>query len=72
MIRIVGNGMIAKVFNNFKSDSTNCLIFASGVSDSTCKDPNQFIREELLLKNELGIFNLKDLIESSKNKKLSK
>jgi UDP-2-acetamido-2,6-beta-L-arabino-hexul-4-ose reductase len=42
---IIGNGDIAKVLNN----RDGALFFASGVSDSSCKDMKQFNREADLL-----------------------
>ena len=42
---IVGNGNIAKVLE----DREDLIYFASGVSDSNCKDINQFNREIDLL-----------------------
>ena len=46
---IIGNGLIGKHFmiDFFKSDKI--ILFASGVSDSLCKDESQFKREENLL-----------------------
>ena len=44
---IVGNGLIASLFKN--EDQENVVFFASGVSNSTETDPNQFLREENLL-----------------------
>lgn len=45
---IVGNGMIAKAFEEYR-DCNNVLIFASGVSDSSETDPIVFKREMVLL-----------------------
>ena len=45
---VVGNGQLAKIFQN--SDILNeVCIFASGVSNSSCIDINQFQREKKLL-----------------------
>jgi nucleoside-diphosphate-sugar epimerase len=45
---IVGNGLIAKTFKNI--DSEKFIFFLSGVSNSLCKDPDQFKRETQLIK----------------------
>lgn len=49
---IIGKGMIANAFSEFSKD-TSVLIFASGVSDSKQSDPAVFMREELLVKENL-------------------
>ena len=46
---IIGAGMIGSAFDHLYGDSEEFLIFASGVSNSTCVDPLQFTREENLL-----------------------
>lgn len=47
---IIGNGQLADIFKGFQI--SDCLIFASGVSNSNCTDEKEFKREEeLLLKN---------------------
>lgn len=47
---IVGNGLIAKTF--YPLDSEDLLIFASGVSDSTCIIKSEYDREkDLLIEN---------------------
>jgi nucleoside-diphosphate-sugar epimerase len=48
---IVGNGLIANAFINFKIN--NYKIFASGVSDSTCVNEDYFDREFKLLKKTI-------------------
>ena len=48
---IVGNGMIAKAF----SDIENCIILASGVSDSCTSNIYEFKREEELIYKTLRI-----------------
>lgn len=48
---IIGNGLIAKAL--LKIDNPNVVFIAAGVSDSSCKDPNQFIREVILVKRIL-------------------
>ncbi|WP_419767647.1 NAD-dependent epimerase/dehydratase family protein [Arcobacter sp.] len=54
---IIGNGLIANSFSNFKEDQ-KILIFASGVSNSKEIDILQYDREANLLKN--AILNNKD------------
>lgn len=44
---VVGTGQLAKVFESFQDKE--CLIFASGVSNSSCIDIKQFEREKNLL-----------------------
>lgn len=45
---VVGNGLIANSFSKFNYDDS-ILIFASGISDSTCKDNSKFLREKELI-----------------------
>ncbi len=45
---IIGNGQLAKAFQKSKLKDDTC-IFASGVSNSSCTDKNQFEREKNLL-----------------------
>lgn len=45
---VVGNGMLAKRFSDY-ADNPLFLIFASGVSDSSIKAPEAFLREKNLL-----------------------
>ncbi len=49
---IVGNGMIARAFHAY-ADNDGVVIFASGVSNSGEKDPQQFLREKNRLADEL-------------------
>lgn len=46
---VIGNGQLAKIFLNSNIDLNNVCIFASGVSNSSCIDINQFQREKKLL-----------------------
>lgn len=46
---IIGNGMIGTAFGPRYEDSLEILIFASGVSDSTCVDTLKFTREKNIL-----------------------
>lgn len=47
---VIGNGLIAKAFNHFKSDK-QVVIFASGVSNSKEKDASQFEKEMDLIRD---------------------
>lgn len=49
---VIGNGLIAREFLEFKNDE-NLLIFASGVSNSKTNEPSAFLREIELIKNVL-------------------
>ncbi|PWE21729.1 hypothetical protein DF188_05815 [Aliarcobacter skirrowii] len=49
---IIGNGQLAKAFQKSKLGDEIC-IFASGVSNSTCIDEKEFLREETLLRKAL-------------------
>jgi nucleoside-diphosphate-sugar epimerase len=42
---IVGDGMIASALADIPGDLPGAIVFAAGVSDSTCADPAQFERE---------------------------
>ena len=50
---IIGNGLIAKAFDQYFSDDSEVVIFASGVSNSKENQEEAFLREENLLKNAL-------------------
>jgi len=54
---IIGNGLIAKAL--LKIDNPNIVFIAAGVSDSSCNDSNNFLREENLVKR---------ILEENKNK----
>lgn len=49
---IIGNGFLASAFNHQIEE--NLVIFASGVSDSSCTDGRSFLREEQLLLNTIA------------------
>jgi nucleoside-diphosphate-sugar epimerase len=51
--KIIGNGMVARAFANGLRLNQNLVIFASGVSNSDCTDPEQFERERSLLSHAL-------------------
>lgn len=57
---IIGRGMIANRFAEYKDD--NILFFASGVSNSNETNPEVFQREETLLKNTLNSNSKKTFI----------
>jgi nucleoside-diphosphate-sugar epimerase len=46
---IIGNGLIASKFKEYKSSFEDCIIFASGVSDSESISESDFNREKNLL-----------------------
>ncbi len=50
-MNIVGRGQLAKAFSGIDIDSV--FLFASGVSNSNCKNIEEFDREESLLKEKL-------------------
>lgn len=52
---VIGNGMIATRFSEYKEDS-RFVIFASGVSNSTLNDPDSFEREMKLLKETIQYY----------------
>jgi hypothetical protein len=52
---VIGNGLLAKTFESYRN-SEEILIFASGVSNSTEKDPLQFSREFDLLKKTIKAY----------------
>jgi len=61
---IIGNGQIATIFKNDKDQAKykDFCIFASGVSNSNCKDEKEFKREETLLLKSLAEHKQKKLI----------
>jgi len=58
---IIGNGMIAKAFEVYK-EVDNCIIFASGVSDSSILNEADFAREALLLNEIISLNKEKQII----------
>jgi len=63
---IIGNGMIANKFKEYEASFDDCIIFASGVSNSDCNSENEFIRErELLIETITNNPNLKLIYFSS-------
>ena len=53
---VVGNGMIGEACRKFHAEDFNAVFFASGVADSSCTEPGQFMRERLLLEHHLKEF----------------
>jgi len=47
---VIGNGMIAKAFSQYKNNP-KVLLFASGVSRSNEKEEASFLREKELIKS---------------------
>ena len=60
-MQIIGNGLIAKAFQDFNF-TKNCVIFASGVSDSADENNFNFAREFNLLENTVKNFKNKRLV----------
>jgi len=50
---IFGDGMLANAFSKYSDVNPNIVIFASGVSDSSCTDEDEFKRERLFLENSI-------------------
>lgn len=50
---IIGKGLIATTFSRIPNLSKGLIIYASGVSNSRCKDENEFNRERQLLTDSL-------------------
>jgi nucleoside-diphosphate-sugar epimerase len=51
---VIGGGLLASAFADAFRDDEDTIIFASGVSNSSERDPACFAREESLLSNALG------------------
>jgi nucleoside-diphosphate-sugar epimerase len=49
-IDVVGRGLIAQAFGTQAADLPDAIICASGVADSRCTDPSEFLRERELLR----------------------
>ncbi len=60
-MQIIGNGLIAKAFQDFNF-TRNCVIFASGVSDSADENNLNFEREFNLLESTIKNFKNKRLV----------
>jgi nucleoside-diphosphate-sugar epimerase len=50
---VIGSGLLAKAFSNSFSNNENICIYAAGVSNSSCIDTHEFIRERQRLSNAL-------------------
>jgi nucleoside-diphosphate-sugar epimerase len=53
-MEIIGNGMIAKGLLRYSADVNDAVVFASGVSDSTLKDRQEYERECQMLEQVIG------------------
>jgi dTDP-4-dehydrorhamnose reductase len=51
---IVGSGMMARAFRGPLTSGPEIVVHAAGVSNSQCKDPREFRRENLLLNQTLA------------------
>ncbi len=51
---IIGSGMLATAFDPHYSHSSSVLIYAAGVSNSTCTDPCEYERERTRLSDALN------------------
>ena len=58
---VIGNGLVAKRFESYNSKD-KFLFFASGVSNSKTKNPEEYEREIKLLKNSVKQYKNKNLI----------
>lgn len=50
---IIGSGLLARAFYEKYSESTDICIYASGVSNSGCKDQHEFLRERQMLSDAI-------------------
>jgi len=50
---IIGNGLIGNSFRKYDENFKDCIIFASGVSDSNCDDDKEYEREVNLVKETI-------------------
>ena len=64
LIMVVGNGLVANGFKAY-NDNDTCLVFASGVSNSSSTDNNAFARERDLLRKTIKEYPGKTLIYCS-------
>jgi len=56
---VIGSGLLATAFESFYQNDDDICFFASGVSDSTCRDKSEFEREKkLLMKNISKYYNV--------------
>lgn len=59
---VIGKGLIAKTFEKIEYIDSNCIIFASGVSNSNENNELEFNKEVSLLKNTINNLSDKKLI----------
>ncbi len=57
---IIGNGQLSKIFQSTLHNE--CVIFASGIANSKCEDPQEFKRERDLLTDTLAKYKDKKII----------
>lgn len=73
---VVGNGLVATAFKSSKYNFEECIIFASGVSNSKLEDKSEFQREFELIKKHLGTdkkfiyFSSIHMLDPSQNKSM--
>lgn len=53
---IIGSGLLAQAFSPVFSQREDVCIYTAGVSNSSCKDPHEFAREQLRLTEALRLF----------------
>jgi nucleoside-diphosphate-sugar epimerase len=58
---VIGNGLVARGFKSLEADAS-CLVFASGVSNSSTTDPAEFDREKRLLERVMQEHREKTLL----------
>jgi len=51
---IVGSGLLARAFRGPITDRPDIIVHAAGVSNSQCKDPREFERENMLLRETIA------------------
>lgn len=51
---VIGSGLLAQAFYRNLADNENVCIYAAGVSNSSCKDTHEFMRERQRLSKALG------------------
>src|SRR5690606_22421455 len=57
---IIGSGMLATAFGPHYSHSSSVIIYAAGVSNSTCTDPCEYERERIRLSAAINDYALAD------------
>jgi len=51
---IVGTGLIARAFLRRKARLDNVCVYAAGVSNSTCSDEREYVRDRLRLQKAMA------------------